>query len=182
MQTFNVPQFIDMEAKIIGPISARQFIIIIVAGGLVYLNYKLLSAIYFFAATGFVGIIAGALAFGKVNGQTMHYFLLNMIQTLKRPNLRIWKRTIEIVRHEREDTGAEPMMISLKEPLTSSRLAQISLTVDTGGRYSEEEEQPPQPAPAPTQPQQENNPLNILPPTSTQTVNTINTPPNEPQR
>ena len=43
MDRYNVPQFIDVEAKIIGPITARQFIIMLVACGLTFIWYKTLK-------------------------------------------------------------------------------------------------------------------------------------------
>ena len=41
MQQFVIPQFIDVEDKIIGPITVRQFIIMLAGGGLVFISYKL---------------------------------------------------------------------------------------------------------------------------------------------
>lgn len=137
MQTFFVPQFIDVESKILGPISVRQFSIIIVCGGLIYVGFKLFSFFPFLLFAVIVGFLGGSLAFGKVNGQMMHYFLLNVIQTLKRPNLRVWKRSIILEHNQRVDAAAEPILVTLKDPLAESRLAQISLTVDTGGIYSD---------------------------------------------
>ena len=40
-QRFIVPQFIDAEDKILGPITVRQFIIMIVGGLLIFAAYKL---------------------------------------------------------------------------------------------------------------------------------------------
>ena len=43
MQMFTVPQFIDVEDKIIGPITTRQFIICLVGLGLLVLAAYLLA-------------------------------------------------------------------------------------------------------------------------------------------
>lgn len=41
MQQFTVPQFIDVESKIIGPLTTRQFIILLVAAIISGIAYKI---------------------------------------------------------------------------------------------------------------------------------------------
>src|SRR3990167_5725662 len=94
MQQFTVPQFIDVEDKIIGPITTRQFIIMLVAILGDFLAFKVLTFVFFvlflLVFTGFAII----LAFAKINGQPFHYFLLNLFQTLRRPRLRVWQNVV----------------------------------------------------------------------------------------
>lgn len=134
MQQFVVPQFIDVETKIIGPISARQFIIVLVSGGLIFLWFQIFAMVLFIPLAFITGAVGGVLAFGKVNGQMMHYFLLNLIQTIRRPTLRLWKRTAyeELALLDEEET----VQIQQKAQVTESRLASMSLMVDTGGAYA----------------------------------------------
>lgn len=42
MQQFLVPQFIDVENKIIGPLTVRQFVIFLIAAGFIFLVLKFL--------------------------------------------------------------------------------------------------------------------------------------------
>ncbi len=134
MEQFVVPQFIEVEAKIIGPISARQFIQIIIGLGFSYAWFRLFSSPLIFIPMIFLTTsIFGALAFGKVNGQTMHYFLLNLLQTLRRPRLKIWFRLP--YQEEKEAAQVEEVTVRDKGPITESRLAAVSLIVDTGGAY-----------------------------------------------
>ncbi|HLD21393.1 MAG TPA: PrgI family protein [Patescibacteria group bacterium] len=134
---FVVPQFIDVEAKIIGPISARQFIILLITFGVCFLWYELFSMIVFAPVLFFTASIGGALAFGKVNGQLMHFFLLNLAQTLKRPRLKVWKR-LPYVAQKTSLIQTSTAVVQRKET-TQSRLAAMSLMVDTGGAYISEE-------------------------------------------
>jgi len=141
MQQFVVPQFIDVEDKIIGPITTRQFIIILAALLLDFAAYKLATFIFFVFL--FL-IITGAgfiLAFAKVNGQPFHYFLLNLIQTLKRPGLRVWY--IPLIASEIKISSASappppPKVEINKERPTASRLSDLTLLVNTGGVYKPE--------------------------------------------
>ena len=47
MNQFVVPQFIDVEDKIIGPITTRQFIIMLAAILMDFVAFKLLTFIFF---------------------------------------------------------------------------------------------------------------------------------------
>lgn len=137
---FAVPQFIDVEDKIIGPISVRQFITILIGAGLVFVAYKLLS-FFSFIPVGFVlFVVIGMFAFGRVNGQPFHLFLLSLIQTLKSPKLKAWSK---IYIHESPSAKKEDKSIAKvlsKAPLSSSRLTQLGLIVDTGGAFKPDEE------------------------------------------
>ncbi len=139
---FVVPQFIDAEDKIFGPITARQFIILMIALLLDFALFKLLSFVAFLLTGIPVIILAGILAFTRINGQAFHYFVLNLIQTFKRPRLRIWNKvyTDKKLRTLMKEAGPPPALIRpRKAPLSLSRLNELTLVVNTGGVYKPEE-------------------------------------------
>lgn len=139
-----VPQFIDVEDKILGPLAVRQFIIILGGVGLIVGAYQLVYkfanqfGVFLFSAFGIlVGMIA--FAFIKVNGRPFHQFLLNVLQSLKNPRMRLWNNEVgERLAYRREPPPPPP--IPTKQPLTQTKLAQLSMLVDTGGAYHEDEE------------------------------------------
>jgi len=135
MQQFTVPQFIDVEDKIFGPITVRQFVIIFIGGAFMYLFFKIFSLLWF-AIWGFFDFVTVILfAFYKPNGRPFHYFVLNFVQTLKRPGLRVWKNLPIPIKHFRQETQrAEPKRRS-KRNFSNSRLAELSLIVDTQGQF-----------------------------------------------
>lgn len=133
---FVVPQFIEVEAKIIGPISARQFIIMMVMLMLDFILYKLFPVIIFMPSIILLTMFGFILAFGKVNGQAMHYVLLNFIQTFRRPRVRIWARTEYVEREEEDDEAPTRVAYTPKQQVSASHLAAMSLMVDTGGTYA----------------------------------------------
>lgn len=142
MEHFVVPQFIDVESKIIGPISARQFVVIAVTLGLCYVWYRFFPAFLFIPLIFVTATLGGGLAFAKVNGQPLHYFLLNLIQTLRRPRLKLWFRTeIRKIEPPKEVVAEIPTKQDVG-PVTESRLAAMSLMVDTGGAYQADEVRP----------------------------------------
>lgn len=136
MQQFTVPQFIDVEDKIIGPITTRQFLILLVGSIFVAIFYKVFDFSLFVFASVIVALITFVIAFIKINGRPFHFFALNLIQTLKKPSLRVWNKTYYISGSIEDD---EPEKIDHRPTKTinlkSSRLDQMSLIVDTYGQY-----------------------------------------------
>lgn len=138
---FVVPQFIEVESKIIGPISARQFVIMLVGGAFIFLLYKL--APLWLLVIGSILIMALVIIFGfaKVNSQPFHWFFLNLVQTFRRPRLRLWYREEFKIREKlpKEKKGDLVTVRRVKVPVSNSRLAEMALLVDTGGAYVQPE-------------------------------------------
>ena len=139
---FLVPQFIDVETKILGPITPRQLIIIIVTFGLIFVCFKLADFTLFIFEAVILFAVGGSLAFAKVNHQPIHLFLFNVSTTLKKPKLRVWgKQSLPV--QEKELKTKKKVLSELtdtrRKPLFRSKLSQIALLVDTGGRYEGED-------------------------------------------
>ncbi len=139
---FIVPQFIDKEDRIIGPITVRQFLIMLGGAGVLFAEYKVLETAYFILALIPTVGIAGTFGFLRVNGQPFHLFFLNFLQTQMRPKLRVWNKA-----GQKEYRAVERMMgitaveqaVAKPRP-SSSRLRDLALTVNTGGVYRSEDE------------------------------------------
>jgi hypothetical protein len=145
MQQFVVPQFIDVEDKVIGPITVRQFIILLVGGGIIFIAYKLSDFTLFLLQMVVTLALTVGIAFIKINGRPVHYFILNIIQTSKRPKLRVWLKkfsTPELKSYSKKKTVELPPQIKTKNKVRASRLAEMALIVDTGGVYQGEKEPP----------------------------------------
>lgn len=141
MQQFTVPQFIDVEDKIIGPVTTRQFIILLFTGLVIFILFKILTFVPFLVVGLILFGVGGMIAFIRINGQPFHFFLLNCLQTLRYPAIQIWDKTVTDaqLRASRVIPAPAPVLIiPRKEAVTSSRLAEIALTVDTGGAYTPE--------------------------------------------
>lgn len=137
---FLVPQFIDVEDKIFGPLSVRQFIILIVAAGALFVSFRLADISLFIVEALFIVLATIAFAFIRVNGRPFHYFVINLLQMTRRPQLRIWRRDVTSEELRLPRVVAPPKQdAQRKPPLTASRLAELSLVVDTGGVYKQEE-------------------------------------------
>lgn len=142
-EQFTVPQFIDAEDKILGPVTVRQFVILLIAGLFATAFYKLFDFTLFLLTGVPLVMIAGLLAFMKVNGVPVHFFILNVIQTSRKPRLRVWDKTpLEAVVRARLHPEEEilPLRFQRKAPLNLSRTQELSLIVNTGGVYNPDAE------------------------------------------
>ncbi|MFA5076194.1 MAG: PrgI family protein [Patescibacteria group bacterium] len=139
MEQFLVPQFIEVEPRVFGPITVRQFIISIVALMLIFVCYKLFDFWTFVVSTVLIFAIFGTIAFAKINGRPFHYFLLNVIETFKKPKLKVWDKSLtdqeirEIL--QRPVAVSSVRKIAPKKLMSSSHLEELSLVVNTGGIY-----------------------------------------------
>ncbi len=142
MDQFVVPQFIEVEDKIFGPITTRQFVILLVTGLILFAAFKWADTALFIFLAVLIGGLALVLAFVKINGQSFHYFLLNIVQTLRRPSRRIWHKM-----HEKQELldAIKSVSVVSTEPvkempkMSYSRIRDLSLIVNTGGYYSGEQ-------------------------------------------
>ncbi len=141
---YTVPQFIDVEDKILGPLSARQFIILLFGFLLDALLYKLIASLIWYLIVAIpIILVCGILALVKVNGVPFHYFLLNLAQTFRRPGLRVWDKSLtdaEVRALMKIETPPPTPVTPRKTRAAASRLQELTLVVNTGGVYNPEEE------------------------------------------
>src|SRR3989338_4114234 len=136
---FVVPQFIDIEDKIIGPITTRQFIMGVIVMLFLFLAYRFADTVLFIIEAVLLFGFYVLVAFVKVNGRPFYYFALNMIRSFKRPSLRLWSR--EATNWQAVPAGeavAAPVATIAHKKLADQELSSLSLLVDTGGRYRPE--------------------------------------------
>ena len=144
---FIVPQFIDNEDQILGPITVRQFLLMLVGTFVIFIAYTLLHAVniyLFIFVTAVIVAFVAVFGFVKINGQPFHIFFVNFLQTSLRPNLRVWdKRPIDAELRSYMSLGmitALPKVSNIKARPESSRLRDLTLVVNTGGVYRPDEE------------------------------------------
>lgn len=92
---FQVPQFIEVEDKIFGPLSFKQFLYIAGGAGLGYIAYTFTSIPFFIRVLPialFVGL-GFALAFYKVNDRPLINTLEAGLKYLTRGRLYLWRKT-----------------------------------------------------------------------------------------
>ena len=89
---FIVPQFIEREAKIIGPLTFKQFLYVGAAGLACFIIYFSFSFDIFLMSCFFLGGIAVAFAFLNIDGIPLSKFIWNFFKYSLSPKVYLWKK------------------------------------------------------------------------------------------
>lgn len=90
---YKVPQNIDLEDKIIGPLTLIQFLYLLVGGIIDYLLLNFLKGgILFYILAIPIAIFALALTFIKIQDRPLSHFVKAGLIYLQSPHVRLWKR------------------------------------------------------------------------------------------
>ena len=90
---FPVPQFTDVEDKLFGPLTLKQFGIIFGAGVVVFLGYSATKSVLVLIFLCLVfGIPALGLAFAKVNGRPVYNTIGSFVKFLTAPKVLVFHK------------------------------------------------------------------------------------------
>jgi hypothetical protein len=89
---FEVPQFIEIEDKIVGPLTWKQFVYLAGGAGILVILYFSLPVIFFLIFGLPFGILAGSLAFHRVNNRPFSIFLESLLSYFGRAKLYLWRK------------------------------------------------------------------------------------------
>jgi len=135
---FQVPQFIEVEDKIFGPLTFKQFIFVFGGLGIAYILWRVLPL--FVAAPLIVGVggLAAALAFFKFNGRPFILAMEYAFYYLVRSKLYLWnnraRKRAEVKRiAAARPTGRDEVYIP---KLSDSRLHELAWSLDIKERIA----------------------------------------------
>ena len=92
MQSFQVPQYIEEESRLIGSLTFTQVIILVFGGALVYLSYSLLTSWISLLLIILIGSATIILAFLQVDGTPTYKLIMPLIKHIWLPRVYIWKK------------------------------------------------------------------------------------------
>jgi len=92
MTEFQVPQFIEEETKIIGPLTLRQFFIFMGAGIVSFVFFFIFQTWLWALLTFFLAIVVIGLSFGKVHGRPASDIAVHALKFFWQPRLYLWKK------------------------------------------------------------------------------------------
>lgn len=100
---FQVPQFINIEDKIIGPLTLKQFLYILFGGIALFILYNLVNLFVFILLAIPIAALVYALAFIKIHKQPFINVIKNFLGFLKKPDFYVWKKpTIKTKAQEKQ--------------------------------------------------------------------------------
>ncbi|MCX6810243.1 MAG: PrgI family protein [Candidatus Berkelbacteria bacterium] len=134
---FKVPQKIDIEDKIMGPLTMVQFVYAVLGAGA---GYIILNSI-----GGFIGwilalpifIFTFCIVFVKVNGRSFGQFLKNAIAYAANPKTRLWHKSESNVRVE----IYQPKVEAITDPYANKHysradIEKVANVIDRRGRVA----------------------------------------------
>ncbi len=130
---FTVPQFIDYEAKIVGPLTFRQFIYVGIAGAVCFVFYFTFPFYIFIISCIILGGGALAFAFIKIGGRSLPTILANLLRFSLTPKMYIWRKkeaTVTVFKKEikKEEKIEEELPLKIAE---KSRLKKMKTQIET---------------------------------------------------
>jgi hypothetical protein len=133
---YKVPQNIDKQDEIVGPLTIIQFSYLAVAFAIDFLLFKSMPRFTSIMLMIPISLVAIGLAFVKVNDKPLLEFLFAMFKFFRQPKIRIWHKTsdepILTISHTKETKVDAP----IRKEFNQNKINELSQTLDTGGEAS----------------------------------------------
>ncbi|MFA6520117.1 MAG: PrgI family protein [Candidatus Paceibacterota bacterium] len=133
---FKVPQFLEIEDKIFGPFTFREFIYLAGGAGLCFVLYKLLGLLLGIIPILIIGGFSLALTFYRPNNKPFINMIESGVKFLSQSKLYIWKKQTEEKKGSRagQSVGSDKekirMMSSSGLKLDGSKLRDLAWSLD----------------------------------------------------
>lgn len=130
---YQVPQFIEVEDKIIGPLTFKQFVYLAGGGGLCLVFFSLLPLYITFLLSIPVVALSLALAFYKVNGRPFVFMLEHAFGYVVGSKLYLWKQR----QHENSQKPEQKPVAAAVPPvpaLSENRLKDLAWSLNIKDR------------------------------------------------
>ncbi len=133
---FTVPQFIEEEAKVAGPLTFKQLLYLVGPGVIImflYFSLAKTNLLAFIVITAFLAIFALSFAFLKIGGYSLAVLLKNSFGFLVSSKIYLWKRVVAPPTIIQKKEGPKKEVI--KEPtlkiVEKSHLRKLSTYIET---------------------------------------------------
>lgn len=129
---YQVPQFIEVEDKIFGPFTFRQFIYLVGGGGICFIIYQVTGSLWLGAPFMLVvAAISGSLAFYKVNNRPLIDTVEAAFKFLFTKRIYVWQKKDKPVQKSVADQMLEQKTNQLYVPKVSgSKLKDLAWSLD----------------------------------------------------
>lgn len=131
---FTLPQFIEHEAKVVGPLTFKQLTFIGLAGAIGLILYYSLPFLIFLPIAVILGAGSLALAFLKIDGHPLPHILQNFFMFFISPKLYLWRKKEALPKMIIEEEPEEEKEIALNSGLKiaeKSHLKKLSVEIET---------------------------------------------------
>ena len=135
---YAIPQFIDVEDKVIGPLTVRQFMYLIAGVVLMVFWWSIADlTLFIFLSVITVGI-AGTMAFLKINGRPIPAYAASVLQFFTKPRLRVWFKDPTVKNIAISNRFKHQIAVGegdVKQEVTKGKLEELSNILDLQPEY-----------------------------------------------
>lgn len=125
---YQIPQFIEVENKIIGPFTIKQFLYLAGGAGMSFIAYTFLSIFLSIFVIPAIVLLSLALTFYKVNNKNFVDFLESVFSYYTKERLYIWKKVPrKIEPRKKEEVVVNQMYVPR---LSDSKLKDLAWNLD----------------------------------------------------
>lgn len=145
---YAVPQFIEIEDKVIGPLTTKQFLYLVVGGVFLLIAWALADISLFILLTILTAALVIPFAFIKINGRPFENFVTAAIKFYTSPKLRFWIKDVKASKSQFSNLNKRTKKMSSgqtqkigKKKFERSSIQELSQVLDMGGvTYTAEQE------------------------------------------
>ena len=137
MKQYQVPQFITIEDKVIGPFTLKQFGFLGAGAVLLFILHSLLATLLYYFSALCIGGLALSLAFLKINEQPLPVVIRHGILFLIRPKLYVWKKEQGTPTAPTDDSAKKETTIATLPKMSASKLSDLAWSLDIEKRIRE---------------------------------------------
>ena len=127
---FQVPQFIEIEDKIFGPLTFKQFVYVAGGIGICVILFTFLPKFIAILLALPIAALSGALAFYKYNDKPFAHFIEAFFKYTITSKLYIWKKEDKKVDSRRMLVDSKPLEQVYVPKLSESKLKELSWSLD----------------------------------------------------
>lgn len=127
---YQVPQFIEFESKIIGPLTFKQFVYILGGIGGTYIINKIFGFFPGIILMIILWTLSGCLAFVKINNKDFVDILAAGFSYITKSKLYIWKKVNKPITTEEEVEKDDTVKSILSPSLSQSKLKDLAWSLD----------------------------------------------------
>jgi hypothetical protein len=126
---FRVPQFIDIEDKLFGPFTFKQFTYLVGGGGLIYILQRVFPLWIAIIPILVVALLTLLLTFYKINNKPFVYYLQAGLTYLISNKLYIWKQRL-IKPGDKKEEEVVPDQVSVLPKVSVDSIKDLSWSLD----------------------------------------------------
>jgi len=129
-QQFQVPQFIEHEARLIGPFTIKQTALLTGVGAILFVLWFMLEKWLFFVLGIPFSLLALLLGFMKINGRPLLDFFMSFFSFFISPQLYIWEKRQLAKQKKSKRKQAPEVFEGVSTKVTKKEIGELAKKLD----------------------------------------------------